>query len=81
MSAYCVHVNKIRNYKMAMQKLNVRFSDETKDYISNTAVSFDLFDSHVARAALNLGLKYINEEADKSDSDSAKIYRLIQANQ
>lgn len=47
---------------MPMQKLNVRFSDNTKCKISDAAEELDLFDSHVARAAMNIGLNAILKE-------------------
>lgn len=51
---------------MAMQKLNVRFSNDTKEAISKTACDADVLDSHVARAAINLGLGMINQVISNS---------------
>ena len=53
---------------MAMQKLNVRFSDITKDYIDDSAVTFDSNPSRVARAAMNIGLAELNKLHDKACS-------------
>ena len=47
---------------MAMQKLNVRFSDEVKDKISSLAAELGLSDSQVARDAMKEGLFYLAEE-------------------
>jgi hypothetical protein len=65
---------------MAMQKLNVRFSDETKDYISNTGASYDITDSDIARAAMNIGLSAINKHAESVAND-VLINNFVSANQ
>jgi predicted transcriptional regulator len=41
---------------MAMQKLNVRFSDEIKIALSETAKGLGVTDSEVARDAMKIGL-------------------------
>ncbi len=61
-----------------MEKLNVRFTQETKKAISKVSESIDLFDSAVARAALNIGLKIIEVESLKDGND---VYGLINNNQ
>ena len=69
---------------MAMQKLNVRFSDEMKDYLSNTSASYDLNDSAVARAALNIGLDAINKAAysfKKRGENPELVSHYVAANQ
>lgn len=65
---------------MAMQKLNVRFSDNTKENILNTATNVDLNESYIARAALNLGLKHIDKVIAIGCSDIA-FDKLISDNQ
>ena len=65
---------------MAMQKLNVRFSDETKDYISSTAARYEISDSDIARAAIQIGLDSINKEAQKLDEETLIKYYIL-ANQ
>lgn len=51
---------------MAMQKLNVRFSDEVKKLLSETSNDLRMNDSDVARAALNIGLKSLRDECFKA---------------
>lgn len=46
---------------MAMQKLNVRFSDEVKKDISELAAKLGESDSEVARRAMEYGLFNLNE--------------------
>lgn len=46
---------------MAMQKLNVRFSDETKLKISELAEKLGVSDSDLARDAMEDGLFHISE--------------------
>ncbi len=59
---------------MAMQKLNVRFSDEVKDKISETAIMTGVSDSEVARTAMNLGLLLIRREEIKIEGTNKIIY-------
>jgi len=66
---------------MPMQKLNVRFSDETKDYISNTGASYDINDSDIARAAMNIGLDVINKHADIMMGVDREIKGFVLSNQ
>jgi predicted transcriptional regulator len=47
---------------MAMQKLNVRFSDKTKDSIATVALRLGRSESDIARAALNKGIIAIESE-------------------
>jgi hypothetical protein len=65
---------------MAMQKINVRFSDETKAEIALFAESHDLFDSYVSRAAINIGMKELFK-CSNSKAGSADLYKLIEDNQ
>lgn len=46
---------------MAMQKLNVRFSDETKEKISKLALKLGASDSEVARDAMEEGIFHLSE--------------------
>lgn len=46
---------------MAMQKLNVRFSDKTKSKISKLAQKLGVSDSDMAREAMETGLLDISE--------------------
>ena len=67
---------------MAMQKLNVRFSDETKELLSETASDLVMSDSDIARAAINIGIKAIRNEFFKAveSSDFSAVNRLIAIN-
>ena len=51
-----------------MQKLNVRFTEETKQAVSRLSQSVGRSDSSVARAALNIGLTILIVESQKEVS-------------
>lgn len=61
-----------------MQKLNVRFTTETKEAISRVSQSVGHNDSQVARAALNIGLTIISVESLKKDSDVVNMIKNCQ---
>jgi hypothetical protein len=61
-----------------MEKLNVRFSESTKKAITAGASCYDLTDSIVARAALNIGLKAISEF---NHDEIVNFYNWIEKNQ
>jgi len=48
-----------------MQKLNVRFTDESKEVLSKLSKSVGQYESAVARAALNIGLTILIVESKK----------------
>ena len=60
-----------------MQKLNVRFSEASKTKIANAAKDYDLTDSMIARAAMNIGLDAIN----RIISHDPNFYETIERNQ
>lgn len=61
-----------------MEKLNVRFSESTKKAITARAEAYDLYDSIIARAALNIGLKAISEF---NQDEKINFYDWIESNQ
>ena len=61
-----------------MEKLNVRFSESTKKAISSSAEAYDLYDSMIARAAINIGLKAISEF---NQDEKVNFYDWIESNQ
>ena len=63
-----------------MQKLNVRFTNETKEAIKARSEAFDLTDSLVARAALNIGLKELSNYHN-ANLDGKTFYDWIDDNQ
>tara|TARA_R110000850_G_scaffold136353_1_gene257491 strand:- start:769 stop:975 length:207 start_codon:yes stop_codon:yes gene_type:complete len=68
---------------MAKQKLNVRFSDETKERISNNSGCLRCTDSDLARAAMNIGLNFITNKRSLviSGASIEEIHELISDNQ
>ncbi len=61
-----------------MQKLNVRFTSKTKEAISEAAEANDLFDSMIARAAINIGLQQISNFDPRHEGN---FYEWIEENQ
>ena len=49
---------------MTMQKLNVRFSSETKEEIKSISEELSCNSSALSRMAINLGLKIIRERSE-----------------
>ena len=68
---------------MAMQKLNVRFSDETKNILWDISVDLKMEQSIVARAALNIGLDILREESIKAKltNNFSKVNGLVSSKQ
>ena len=65
-----------------MKPLNVRFKGKTKAAISNAAEKLEVPSSHIARAAINIGLKEIDKMhgKHKGEMDMA-IYEYLNDNQ
>ena len=68
---------------MAMQKLNVRFSNEVKNKLSDVSTDLCVIESDVARAALNIGLDALRDEAYKAieSRDFSRVNKLVSINQ
>lgn len=64
---------------MAMQKLNVRFSDETKEKIEVESSLYDVNSSDLARAAMIIGLEWLEQKRDVMNHPVLK--EVIEANQ
>ena len=56
--------------------LNVRFPEVTKLKINDLAKSIELSDSPVARAALSIGLKKLNEMASFNVDETKEFIRI-----
>ncbi len=63
-----------------MQKLNVRFTNDTKTVISALGLGTAFNDSEIARAAINIGLAQITGH-DGFESDSKDFEDWIRNNQ
>jgi hypothetical protein len=63
-----------------MQKLNVRFTNDTKTVISATGGVSGFSDSEIARAAINIGLAHINTHTG-IESNSKDFEDWIKNNQ
>jgi predicted DNA-binding protein len=64
---------------MAMQKLNVRFSDETKRELIFLSCNTNIPESALARAAINIGMSCI--EASIEIDDMSHLNKLVEQNQ
>ena len=64
---------------MAMQKLNVRFSDEVKSEISKMANLYSSNESDLARAAMVVGLEWLDQKS--GNIPKCRMGELISANQ
>ena len=64
---------------MAMQKLNVRFSDEIKDEIEKMAIVYGSNDSELARAAMVVGLDWLAQKREVVPAHN--LLSLVKVNQ
>jgi hypothetical protein len=65
-----------------MKKLNVRFSVNTKNKISELASGIDITDSVVARAAMEIGLEFLTEYKRRNPNSKSNFedYTIIKNN-
>lgn len=59
-----------------MKPLNIRFPDVAKLKINDLATAIDVSDSPVARAALSIGLKKLNEMASHNIDETKEFIRI-----
>ena len=65
--------------KPAMTQINVRFSKESKAEVKKVALSLRYSDSEIARAALNIGLNFLEEAKETMSHD--EIFAIMTSNQ
>ena len=63
-----------------MKPLNIRFTDKTKEDISNLSKQLGSTDSRIARAALNIGMQSLRQDIH-SKCNPLVIEKWIESNQ
>ena len=64
---------------MAMQKLNVRFSDELKIKLQEDANKYNCNESDLARAAIVAGLEWLEQKNEVVNPE--RLIEIIKSNQ